>query len=301
MAGLESLSGVVVAFDTPFDDRGDVSPDRIRRNVDFLVQGGVTGFFACGGTGLGAVLTIEERERVTETLLDVTGSDVPVLVHAGAPVTRDSIRLTEHASEKGATAVVLSSPDGYYRHEPEAVKEHFELICESLQGMPFYLYRRPTDTWTAQLVNELKESYPNLAGIKDSATDINLHLQFLDTGLDLFQGYEPLATASILAGDKGLISGLATIFPEPVAKLYQLLTSGDLEAARSQQAFVNKLVMTTYRPAPYRRFKAVLRARGYPSGEVRRPFRPISKREESDLLERLVRLGALDERAEGVR
>ncbi len=301
MTKFEQLSGVVVAFDTPFDEEGAVSPDRVRRNAHFVVESGVSGFFACGGTGLGAVLTLEERETVIEALLDEMAGDVPVLVHAGSPITRDCIRIAQHAGENGATAVVLSSPDGYYRHEPEAVHEHFGLICEGLGDLPFFLYRRPTDAWGTQLVQALKSAHPNLVGIKDSATDINLHLQFLETQLDVFQGYEPLATASILAGDKGLISGLATIFPEHVVRLYQSLVSGDLDAARAQQAFVNKLVMTTYKPAPYRRFKAVLRARGYPSGEVRRPFRPITAKEESELLERLARLGALDQRAEGVQ
>jgi 4-hydroxy-tetrahydrodipicolinate synthase len=291
---LAAPSGVIVAMDTPFSDTGEYSSERTRRLVDFLLARKVSGLFIAGGTGLGGVLSIDERLSLTETVMQHVPSGFPVLVHVGSTTTADSIALVQHAAEHRAPAAVLSSPEWFHRHEIEAVTEHFQLVCEAAPSMSMYFYRRSWDSWSPATISTLQNQLPNIVGVKDSANDITLHLEFLALPrLAIFQGYEPLATASILAGARGLVSGLATIFPEAVVSLYNKLLSGDLAAAKAQQALVNQLVTITYKPSPYRRFKAVLHARGCPVGEVRRPFRPIDASEKEALMQQLQILDVL--------
>lgn len=291
---LSRITGIIVAMDTPFDDAGAVSPDRIRVLLDFLQARGVSGFFLCGGTGLAGVLSPSERKLVARTAANHLKGSLPLLVHVGSPITAEAIGLAEDAVVHGVQGVVLSSPNWFYQHEPEAVYEDFSLICSAVPETPVYLYRRGTDQWTAEMVARLRAECPNVVGIKDSANDINLHLSFLGMKeMSIYQGYEPMTTASVTAGACGVVSGLATIFPEAMVKLYDLLMAGEARRAASQQQLVNRLVAITYRPAAYRRFKAVLRARGCPAGEVRRPFRPMTAGEENDLIQSLRALGVL--------
>lgn len=289
---MNPISGVIAAMDTPFDDQGAVSPDRIKALVDFLFARGVKGFFLCGSTGLFSVLSVEERKMVARTVLDHLGGALPTLVNVGTPNTADSIILAEHAAQHGAQGVVLMEPVGV-RHEQEAVYEHFGLICEAVPETSVYLYRRGMDSWSPDMLRRLGREFPNVVGVKDSAESISLHMQFLAIERCIvYQGFEPLASASILAGSNGLVSGLATVFPEEVVKLYDLIKSGSPEETAYQQQLVNRLVQVLYYPSPYRRFKAVLEERGCPVGTVRRPYRPITESEKKHLIKSL--------RAEGV-
>ncbi len=284
--------GVIVAMDTPFADDGSVATDRLRVLLDFLAAAGVNGVFTCGGTGQGGVLSVTERLLVTAVVTQHLRGELPVLVHAGAPITADCIALARDAQEKGAAAVVISSPNWYYKHEDAAVHDHFRLICAAVD-IPVYLYRRPTDTWPVDTVSALRREFQHFAGIKDSATNFDLTLKLIDmTGFAVYQGYEPLATASLMAGAAGLVSGLATIFPEEVVRLYQAFRAKDWEVMQKQQQRVNNLVAWTYRPSAYRNFKTVLEARGYQVGEVRRPFLPATPEEKAALL-RLLRNNGL--------
>ncbi len=290
---MNPVQGVIVAMDTPFADDGSVSTERVQLLCDFLLNRGVQGLFICGGTGQAGVLSINERMQVTACVLRHIRQCIPVLVHVGAPVTADSLALAIHAAENGAAGIVASAPNWYYNHEYEAVLDYFRLIYNST-GLPFYLYRRSGDSWSADTVRILRKDCPQLVGVKDSSNNIKLHLEFLRIDdFVVYQGYEPLATASLLAGGKGLVSGLATVFPEAVVKLYETIRNGDAKAIQAQQRMINRLVQITYLPSPYRRFKAVLAARGCPVGEVRRPFRPIDQAEKTSLLEELQALDVL--------
>lgn len=290
---MQPIKGVIAAMDTPFDDDGSISIDRTKALCDFLVDRGIRGLFLCGGTGLVGVLSVQERMKLASVVLEHVKGKIPVLVHVGSPITDDTVLLAKHAADIGAVGIALSSPNWYYRHEDLAIEEHFSIVCSCIE-LPIFIYRRSVDTWPVETIASLRSRFPHVIGIKDSTTDINQHLDFLSlSNFLVYQGYEPLTTFSIISGACGLVSGLATVFPEEVVKLYDSLSVGDIDAAREQQSLVNNLVNLTYKPSAYPRFKSILAARGCPVGQIRRPFRPLSTEEEKNLLRALNNLGVL--------
>ena len=65
--------------------------------VAFLANGGIDGLLACGTTGEGVLLTVEERRHVAEAFLAVRPDGFQIAIHAGAQTTRDTVALAAHA------------------------------------------------------------------------------------------------------------------------------------------------------------------------------------------------------------
>ena len=94
------------------------------------------GILACGTTGEGVLLSVDERRRLAE--LFVAGS-LPVAVHCGAQTTADTVALAAHAAEAGAAAVAVIAPP-YFPLDDVALKLHFEAAAAACAPLPFYVY-----------------------------------------------------------------------------------------------------------------------------------------------------------------
>ena len=108
------LKGIVPAIFTPYNKRGDISYPVLAKSVDYLVGAGVHGFYVCGTTGEGVLLSAEERMKVLEHVLARVPKKLPIIAQVGALSTREACRLAKHAGEAGATqatryAIVLTS------------------------------------------------------------------------------------------------------------------------------------------------------------------------------------------------
>src|SRR5688572_4784849 len=94
---------LIVAAVTPLTEDGvALDAAAIAPYAAFLQSHGVDGVFACGTTGEGVLLTLDERRKVAEAFrTSVSGS---LIVHAGAQTTADTRSLAAHAAEIGADA-----------------------------------------------------------------------------------------------------------------------------------------------------------------------------------------------------
>ena len=117
------FSGVIPALLTPLSDQDLVDTGALRDLVEFLLGRDVDGFYVCGSTGEGLLLTEEERCSVVDTVVSQVRSRVPVIVHVGAPATSVSQRLARHARETGADAVA-SIPPIYYAVGRAEIETH---------------------------------------------------------------------------------------------------------------------------------------------------------------------------------
>lgn len=98
------------AICTPFTADDAVDLDAQRRVVRFALEGGAHGIVAFGLAGEVLKLSLDERRRLTEVIVDEAAGAVPVFVGAGAPSVRDSIELATFAERAGASCIVLPAP-----------------------------------------------------------------------------------------------------------------------------------------------------------------------------------------------
>lgn len=220
---MPGLRGAIAAVVTPLRDRGrHLDDEAFPPLVRSLADGGIDGLLACGTTGEGVLLTVDERRRVVELFLASRPEGFQVAVHAGAQTTADSAALGAHAREAGADAVAVIAPP-YFPLDPEELTRHFVTVASACEPLPFYIYEfagRSGYAIPVEVIDRIRERCPNLRGMKVSDTPfaaIEPYLAF--DGLDVFIGNEPLVLQGIAGGAVGAVSGLASAFPHVVSAL----------------------------------------------------------------------------------
>ena len=284
------LSGAIAASITPLLDGGS-RPDEeaIGPLVRFLFEGGVDGAFVCGTTGEGVLLAVDERRRVADGFVQARPEGFAIAVHAGAQSTADTVALATHAKEIGADAVAVIAPP-YFPLDDGALFEHLRSAAEACGGLPFYVYEfaaRSGYPVPVSIVERLRETAPNLAGMKVSDTPWSAVEPYRLDGLDLFVGNEPLVLEGLAHGADGTVSGLAAAFPEIVASLVHERDPRAGERVASLRADLGAIPF-------HAALKEILVARGVPiRPDVRAPLRALTPAERELALGAARKVGAL--------
>jgi len=273
------LRGAIAASVTPLANSGaSLDEDAFGPLVEFLAAGGVDGILACGTTGEGILLSLEERKRATELFLEARPPGFAVAAHCGAQTTADTVALASHAAVAGADAVAVIAPP-YFELDERSLVEHFRAAADACAPLPFYVYEFAARSGYAipvAVIERLREAAPNLAGLKVSDAPFGRVEPYLLEGLDVFIGSEPLVTQGLERGAAGAVSGLAAAFPELIAALVHERSP---EAHRAVVQIREVLDRIPFHAA----LKAILAERGVPVREdVRAPLRSLTPEERSE-------------------
>jgi dihydrodipicolinate synthase/N-acetylneuraminate lyase len=277
---------LIVAAATPLRDGGASLDDAaIWPMVRFLVDHGADGVFACGTTGEGILLSLEERMRAAVVFRAALTGGV-LVVHCGAQSTADTCALAAHAAEIGADAVAVIPPP-YFPLDADALTAHFVAAAATSAPLPFFIYAfaaRSGYPVPPEVVDRVREEAGNLAGLKVSESPFAKVEPYLDLGLPVLIGSEPLIVPALARGAAGAVSGLAAAFPEVVrAALDAPDTVAEdrlsaLRGAMEAQPFIASV-------------KHVLARRGVPlRPDMRAPMRPLTAGESAALDAALDRL-----------
>jgi dihydrodipicolinate synthase/N-acetylneuraminate lyase len=270
------LRGALAASITPLRDGGArTDDDAIPGVVDFLADGGLDGLLALGTNGEGILLSVDERRRVAARFVEACAGRLQVAVHCGAQSTADTAGLAAHAAEVGADAVAVIAPP-YFRLDEASLLEHFTAAARACAPLPFYVYEFAITSGYAvppAVVVRLRETAPNLAGLKVSDRTWDELEPYLIEGLDVFVGYEGLIAPARAKGAVGAVSALASAFPEVVAA-----------AVRGDDVDPGALRARIDRYPRHAALKHVLVRRGVPIREdVRAPLRGLTGAERTEL------------------
>ncbi|HZN43606.1 MAG TPA: dihydrodipicolinate synthase family protein [Actinomycetota bacterium] len=220
---MDRLHGAIAAAVTPLRDGGRaLDTDSLAPLVAFLANGGLDGLLACGTTGEGVLLTVDERRRVTEAFVAAAPASFQIAVHAGAQSTSDTVALAAHARDAGAAAVAVIAPP-YFPLGSRELFDHFVAAATACDPLPFYVYEfaaRSGYTIPVDVVRQLRKERDNVVGMKVSDTPFDAVEPYLgEDGMDVFIGSEPLVRAGMERGAVGAVSGLATAWPSVVSAL----------------------------------------------------------------------------------
>ncbi|MGN6379900.1 MAG: dihydrodipicolinate synthase family protein [Gaiellales bacterium] len=259
---------LLAASVTPLRDGGAaVDLDAIVPLWSYLKAGGADGVFCCGTTGEGVLLTLAERQAVATRFREAC--DGRLIVHAGAQTTADTVALAEHAAGIGADGVGVIPPP-YYPLDDDSLVEHFCAAAAACAPVDFYPYAftaRSGYPLPVPVIERVRERAPNVAGLKVSESPFESVQPYLELGLPVFVGSEPLIPQALAAGGAGSVSGLASAFPEVVAAALRdpgEATTAPLRELRGRLGAAHFIAG----------LKAELARRGVPVGlDVRAPLR----------------------------
>lgn len=274
------FTGVWPALITPLTEEDRVDEATARRLVEHLLAAGVSGFYVCGGTGEGILLSTAERERMAETVIEQVNGRAPVIVHVGAITTAEAMALAAHAEAAGADAVA-AIPPFYYDVGFQGIVEHYRSIAGA-SALPLYIYYIPSATGVALTAQQMWElcQIPNVRGFKYTSYDMVLLERVLALGkgtLNVFSGPDELFAPMLTVGVDGAIGTTYNLLPRHFLKLYETFRRGDMEGARQLQSQANRVIDTFLKHGGLPAAKEMMRMIGLDCGHCRRPLRRLNE------------------------
>jgi 4-hydroxy-tetrahydrodipicolinate synthase len=282
---MAKFEGVFVAIVTPFKNSFEVDYQRLREHADWLITQGVHGLIPAGSVGEYATLTIEEREKVVETVIDAANSRVPVVVGTGAPSTQQAVNWTRHASEAGASGIMALPPVNYRPLENEIIA-HYEALSEV--GLPIIAYNNPHDyatDLTPDLLAKLSK-IENIVAVKEFSGDIRrVHDILRKTDLEVLIGVDDLGVEGPLFGATGWIAGLVNVFPKESVEVFNLAREGKVSEALALYRYLLPLFHYDASPQLVQAIKYGMELSGRPVGQTRPPRLPLAEHQLREIKE----------------
>ncbi|MBU4075577.1 MAG: 4-hydroxy-tetrahydrodipicolinate synthase [Euryarchaeota archaeon] len=279
------IEGVLPALITPFTKDNRVDKDGIRQNIEFLIDGGVSGVVPCGTTGEAATLSLQEHEKVIEYAIEY--SSVPVVAGTGSNNTTEALELTRFAHDAGADAALLITPY-YNKPNDSGMLKHFKTIAEAVD-IPIIIYNVPSRTGInlkPELTAELAK-VSNIVGIKEASGNLDQITRIIELTKDedftVLSGDDGLTLPILSIGGSGVISVVANVAPKLVVSMVEAFRSGDLERARELHLALAPLIRAMFletNPVPVKKAVELI---GLPAGNLRLPLAPISPDNEKKL------------------
>ncbi len=279
------IEGVLPALITPFTKDNRVDKDGIRQNIEFLVEGGVSGVVPCGTTGEAATLSIKEHEKVIEYAVEF--SSVPVVAGTGSNNTTEALELTKFAQDAGADAALLITPY-YNKPNDSGMLKHFMTIADTVD-IPIIIYNVPSRTGInlkPELTARLAK-VSNIVGIKEASGSLDQITRIfeLTKGEDfaVLSGDDGLTLPILSIGGTGVISVVANVAPKLVVSMVEAFQNGDREKARELHLTLAPLIRAMFletNPIPVKKAVELI---GLPAGNLRLPLAPISTDNEKKL------------------
>lgn len=293
------MKGVIPPMITPFTENGDVDYEGLVTLVNFLRER-VDGLFITGSYGSTALLSVQERKRIAEVVMETVAGKIPVVVHVGTADTRSAVELTRHARKLGVAAVSAVGPF-YYKHNADSICEFYRAIVNAAgRELPVYVYNNISFQgyqMDLKLIRRLKEEV-GVRGVKDATFDIMTHANYIrtlkDDCFDVASGTEAMWIESRVLGTEAFIPGLGNAFPELCRKMWTEGMEGRYEDCLKTQFEVNELRDIMYiAKSTQLAIYAMLEIRGVLKCYPRSPFLPATEEEKREIASRLRALGLI--------
>ena len=295
---MSELRGVFPATVTPYDSDGAFDAAAMRKIVRHQLGAGVHGFYVCGGTGEGLLLTTAEHRAVAEAVVNEVAGEVPVISHVGAFQTAETLARAEDARAIGVDAIAALPPAYFYKPDEEGLVQYYSVLAAAASPLPLLIYNIPQRTgvtMTPDLYARLLE-IDNVVGMKDSSGNVFAIGQFASQRPEavLFSGDDSALVGALLAGASGGIGLTYNLIPQWFVRLWDAVQAADLPAAAAAQNRINECVAAVTSVEVIAAAKQSLAWMGLECGQPRTPIRPLDEGEQQRLRAALDGVGFFD-------
>jgi N-acetylneuraminate lyase len=286
MNSISKYQGIFPAFYACYDEKGSVSPKRVRAFTEFLIAKGVQGLYVGGSSGECIYQTLQHRKVTLENVMAVAKGKTTVIAHVACNNTRESMELAAHAESLGVDAIASIPP--IYFHLPESsIAGYWNDISAAAPNTDFVIYNIPQlagVSLTPSLLKEMRKN-PRVVGVKNSSMPVQDIQMFNDIGGNefvVFNGPDEQLLSGLAAGAKAGIGGTYAVMPELFLQVYRLFKRGEMEAARILQNVICRIIYKacSAQGNMYAVMKGVLAIQGINVGGVRKPLANLSSGDE---------------------
>jgi 4-hydroxy-tetrahydrodipicolinate synthase len=239
------IKGIIPPIVTPVDADEKVDEKVLRRHIDYMIAGGISGILAFGSNGEFYMLDEAEMEKILRIILDQVKGRIPVYMGVGAIRTGTCVRLVQMGARYGVDGVSILQPM-FLKPSEDELRTHFRTIARAVPELPVLLYNNPGRTGygiSQDTVEDLAHTLPNLVGMKDSSGDMTQTMEFIrrnaDVGFRVMCGKDTLIYSGLAVGAVGAVCTTANFAPRLVCSIYNKYVAGDIKGALEAQYKLN--------------------------------------------------------------
>ena len=292
----EKWTGVGTALVTPFAKSGDLDEAAVRRLARRQIDAGIHFLVPCGTTGENPTLTLAERVRIVEILVDEAQGQVPVLAGAGGYNTKETINLADGMRKAGASGLLSVTPY-YNKPTQEGLYQHYHAIADSTP-LPIVVYNVPSRTGVNIEPPTLVRlaGIPNIVGVKEASGSIAQMAEICHTvprDFIVLSGDDVLTLPVMAIGGRGVISVVSNQIPGEMVRMVEAAERGDFAAAGTVHDRILPLMQINFvesNPVPV---KAAMAAMGLLEEVYRLPMCSPKHESKEKVLKVLRELGLL--------
>lgn len=284
---MTEFSGTWAALITPFADNNTVDEGVLRDLLDYLIAQGISGFYVCGSTGEGLMMSLGERQQVAEITLKHVDGRLPSIIHVGATALVDAITLAQHARDLGAAAVSSIIPPKFTGMD--SILRYYGALAAATPGFPIIAYLLNPEIDALNLVRELLQ-YPEIAGVKYTGANMNEFRQIVQLGdgrdWTVFSGMDEMSLYAAMMGSSGHIGSTINLMPKAYQTIRDHYLAGEYVQAQRYQERANHITNLVYQSGNFpAALKFTMRLRGLNCGASRLPVPPLTDRQRQWVLD----------------
>ena len=223
------MQGVLAPVLTPFDRDLNPDPACFARFCKSLLEEGCSALAPFGTTSEANSLSVDERERLLDALLEAGIPPEKLVPGTGCAAVTDTARLTRKAARAGCAGVLMLPPFYYKNLTAEGLYRSFAQAIDRAgdSRVRVYLYHIPQVSQVAiplGVIEKLLEAYRGVVvGIKDSSGDFANTRAMLRAfpGFEVFVGSEKFLLANLREGGAGCITATANVNAPAIARAFR--------------------------------------------------------------------------------
>ncbi|PVX39688.1 4-hydroxy-tetrahydrodipicolinate synthase [Pasteurella langaaensis DSM 22999] len=225
-----SIQGIIPVMLTPFTKDNEVDYDGLRRLTDWYIDNGSDALFAACQSSEILFLSLEERVKITKTVIEQTKGRIPV-VSSGHVSDTFEIQVEELTAiyNTGADAVILITNRLDPNNEGTAVmKANFEKLLTALpKDITLGLYECPVPYRRLLTDEEISyfASFENMVVLKDVSCDLETVKRRValtkNSNLKIVNANAAIAFEAMKAGSEGFSGVFNNIHPDLYAYIYK--------------------------------------------------------------------------------
>ncbi len=275
------LGRLLTAMVTPFDEKGKVDYEQMKRLSLALLDSGSDGLLVTGTTGERSTLTDKEQLKLYAVVKEVVGGRGTVMAGTGGNCTRESVKMTREAERVGVDAILLVVPY-YSKPTQQGLKKHFTAIAKST-SLPCILYNVPSRTLTNLAPDTaIKLSQiDNIVGIKEASGNLDQIAKIIDGTRKDFLVYSGNDgdTFSIMAmGGYGAVSVASHLVGNQIKEMIEKLVNGEMSEAAAIHHRLLPLINALFVVSNPMPVKYVLNYVGFRVGKPRLPLTELDEK-----------------------
>jgi 4-hydroxy-2-oxoglutarate aldolase len=275
---VNNLRGVLLPITTPFRSEL-IDYAALSSNFTQWNKTGITGYVVLGSTGERVHLDEREYSELVIASRELVPRSLAFIVGAGQQSTHGTIAEIKRATEAGADAVLVITPN-YYRSaiSQEALVTYYSNVADAAR-VPVLLYSMPALTGIKiepGTIARLSE-HPNIVGVKDSSNDVagfSETVRLCSSDFAVMTGNGTVLLDALQARATGAILAVGCVVPEICVEIFHAFKAGDLERAATLQSKLTPLAAAVTTRFGIGGLKAALDLAGYRGGSVRAPLQP---------------------------